>query len=138
MFRQLPAKRLALRELERLARFGAAVLLALYHARVARQEAALFQDAAQIRLETGQRLGDAVANRARLAGQTAAGDGADHVILAGAGRCDQRLLDHHPQYRTGEIDFDLAGADDYLAGAWLDPDPGDRVLALAGGVGAAK
>src|SRR5665647_502521 len=70
---------LPLRELERLARLGAAVLLALDHARVAREETALFQNAAQIRLEIGQRLGDTVTHRARLARQTAAGDGADPV-----------------------------------------------------------
>ena len=76
-------------------------------------------------------------HRAGLAGQTAAGDGADDVVLAGAVGRDQRLLDHHAQHRTGEIDFDLAGVDDDLAGARLDPDAGDRVLALAGGIGAA-
>src|ERR1700736_5871473 len=42
--------RLPLRELERLARLGAAVLLALDDARVAGEKAALFQNAAQIRL----------------------------------------------------------------------------------------
>src|SRR5712671_7381394 len=58
--RQVLAKQLAFRELERLARLGPAVLLALHRARVAGEKAALFQDAAQIRLEIGQRLGDAV------------------------------------------------------------------------------
>src|SRR6202790_4195355 len=93
---------LALRELERLARLGAAVLLALDHARVAGEKAALFQDAAGFRSEIGTRLGDAVTHGARLARQTAAGHGADHVVLAGTGGCDQRLLDHHPQHWTRE------------------------------------
>jgi hypothetical protein len=44
---------------------------------------------------------EAVTDRAGLAG-AAAVDGADHVILAGAGRRDQRLLDHHAQHRTGK------------------------------------
>ena len=61
---QILAKRLALRELERLARLGAAVLLALDHAGVAGEEAALLEDAPQLRLEIGQRLGDAVTDRA--------------------------------------------------------------------------
>src|SRR3984893_1255020 len=136
--RQIFAKQLALRELERLARLGAAVLLALDHARVAGEKAALFQDAAEFRFEIGQRLGDAVTHGARLARQTAAGHGADHVVLAGTGGCDQRLLDHHPQHWTREVDFDFAGVDDDLCGAGLDPDAGNRVLALAGGVGAAE
>src|ERR1700682_8353 len=62
---QVLAKQLALRELERLARLRPAVLLALDHARVAGEEAALFQNAAQIGFEIGQRLGDAVTHRPR-------------------------------------------------------------------------
>src|SRR5258707_179587 len=57
---QILTKQLALRELERLARLGAAVLLALDGTAVAGQEATLLQRAAQIPLEIGQRLGDAV------------------------------------------------------------------------------
>src|ERR1700712_3178406 len=95
---QILAKRLALRELERLARLGAAVLLALDDAGVAGQEAALLEDAAQIRLEIGQGLGDAVTHGTGLARQTTTGNGADHVVLARTGGGDQRLLDHHAQY----------------------------------------
>src|SRR3954454_3826140 len=83
------AKQLALRELERLARFRPAVLLALHGAGVAGQEAALLQDATQIRLEVRQGLGDAVTHRTRLARQTAAGDRADDVVLAGTRSGDQ-------------------------------------------------
>src|SRR5882672_12123682 len=93
---QILAKRLALRELERLARLGAAVLLALHGTGVAGQEAALLQHAAQVRLEVGQRLRDAVTHGTRLARQTTAGDRANDVVLAGAGSGDQRLLDQHP------------------------------------------
>src|SRR6202790_2581771 len=132
---QILAKQLALRELERLARLGAAVLLALDGTAVAGQETTLLQHAAQIRFEIGQRLGDAMTDGTGLARQTTTGDGADHVVLTGTGGCDQRLLDHHPQHRTCEIDFDFTGVDDDLAGPRLDPDAGDRVLALAGGIG---
>src|ERR1700733_1284499 len=59
--RQILTKQLALRELERATSLGAAVLLALDHARIAGEEAALFQNTAQIRLEIGERLGDAMA-----------------------------------------------------------------------------
>src|SRR5713226_1634694 len=89
--RQILAKQLALRELERLARLGAAVLLALDHARVAGEKAALFQKAAQIGFEIGQCLRDTVTHRTGLARQTATGHGADHIILAGTGSGDQRL-----------------------------------------------
>src|SRR5665811_947063 len=74
-------ERLALGELEGAPCLGPAVLLALDHARVAGEEAAALERAAQIRLVIGQRLGNAVAARAGLAGQTAAGDRAGHVVL---------------------------------------------------------
>src|SRR3569832_2839774 len=77
---------LALRELEGTASLGPAVLLALDHARVAGQEAAALERAAQLRLEVGKRLGQAVAHRARLPGQAAARHGADDVVLAVAAR----------------------------------------------------
>src|SRR3954469_3479310 len=134
--RQILPKRLALGELEGPARLGLAVLLALDHAGIAGEKAALLEHSPQLRLEIGQRLGDAVTDGAGLAGQTTAGDRADHVILAGTCRHDERLLDHHAQHGTGEIDLDLARVDCDLAGAGLDPDAGGRVLALAGGIGA--
>ncbi len=49
----------------------------------------------------------------------------------------QGLGDHHAQHRTGEVDLLVAAVDRDLALARLDPDAGDGVLALAGGVGAA-
>src|SRR3954453_6905031 len=131
------AKQLALRELERLARFRPAVLLALHGTGVAGQEAALLEDAAQIRLEVRQGLRDTVTHGTRLARQTATRDRADDVVLAGACGRNQRLLDQHPQHGAGEIDLGFAGVDAELAGARLDPDAGDRILALAGGIGAA-
>src|SRR5688500_15062572 len=94
--------RLALRELERAAGLGAAVFLALDHARVARQEAAALERRTQIRLEVSQRLRDAVTHGAGLAGEAATGHGADHVILTAAISSDNRLLDHHAQHRTCE------------------------------------
>ena len=75
---------LTLRELEALAGFGFAVLLAFDGAAVAGQETLVLDRAAQHRLVTGQRLGDAVKHRAGLARQPAALDGRDDVILARA------------------------------------------------------
>src|SRR4051812_42805471 len=62
----------ALRELEAATRLGAAVLLALDHAAVAGEEAALLEDSAKLRLEIGQSLRHAVAHRAGLTRKTAA------------------------------------------------------------------
>ena len=73
---------LTLRELEAAAGLGAAVLLALDDAGVAGEEAGLLDDAAERGLEAGQRLGDAVLDRAGLARKAAADDGGDDVILA--------------------------------------------------------
>src|SRR5579883_3606918 len=69
-------------ELEAAARLGLAVLLALDHTRVAGQEAAAFEHRAQVRLVPHQRLGQAVAHGAGLAGKPAAGDRADDIVLA--------------------------------------------------------
>src|SRR3954470_11275166 len=106
---------LALGELERSPRFGPAVFLALDHARVAGEKAALLERPAQIRLEAHQRLGQAVTYRAGLARQSSTGNGAGHVVLAVAVGRDQRLLDQHPQHRPREIDFDVARVDHDLA-----------------------
>src|SRR5262245_54170219 len=89
----LPAScrsRSALRELERPASLGAAVLLALDHAAVAGEEAAALEHRAQLRLVVGQRLRQAVAHRAGLAREAAAGHRADDVVLAVAVGRDQR------------------------------------------------
>src|SRR5580704_320526 len=127
----------ALGELEAAARPGATIFLALDDAAVARQEAALLHSAAQIRLVLGERLGDAVAHRAGLARQPAARDGGDHVELLAALRDVERLLDDHLLGRAREIDLLVAAVDGDLAGARLDPDAGDGVLAPARGIGAA-
>ena len=78
-----------------------------------------------------------MADRAGLAGKPAALDRRDDVILAAALGDVEHLVDDQPKRRPGEIDFLVAAVDDDLAGAGLQPDPGDRVLAAAGGVGAA-
>src|ERR1700751_525239 len=64
---------LALGELEAATRFGPAVFLALHDARVARQEAAALEHAAQIGLMAHQRLRQAVTNRAGLTRKPTAG-----------------------------------------------------------------
>src|SRR5690606_22654269 len=93
----------ALGELEGPAGLGAAVLLALHHAAVASEEAAALQDAAQLGLVMGERLGDAVAHGTGLAREPATGHGGDDVVLAVAVSGDDGLLQDHLKHRTGEI-----------------------------------
>src|SRR5215472_209693 len=129
--------RSALRILEAASRAGAAVLLALHHAAVAGQIAASLERAAQRRLVMSQRPADAVADGTGLAGEPAAGDGGDDVILAQAIGHAEGLCDHHAQHWTREIDRALAAVDGDLAAAGLQPDAGDGVFAPTRGVGAA-
>src|SRR2546423_13682377 len=95
---QILTKQLALRELERLARLRPAVLLALHGTGVAGQEAALVEEAAQIRLEVGQSPRDAGMHGTPPAPQTATGDRADEVIPARARGGRQRLLELDAQH----------------------------------------
>src|SRR5437763_7661659 len=101
-------KCLAFGELEGLARLGTTVLLALNSARVAGEETTFLQDGAQIRFETGQRLGYPMTHRASLTRQSTASHGADHAVLASSRRSDQRLLTHHRKPLTGGLDLHFA------------------------------
>src|SRR5581483_6506394 len=109
--------KLPLRELEAAARLGPAVLLALDDARVAGEEAAALEHAAQIRLVPHQCFGKAVANRTGLAGEAAAGHRAADVILALPIGSDERLLNQHAQHRPRKISFHRAAVDLDLAAA---------------------
>src|SRR5690554_1046487 len=129
---------LALGELEGAASLGPAVLLTLDDAAVAGQEATLLEDRAQARLEVVQRLRNAVTDGAGLTGQTTTGNGDVDVVLVEAVGSDDRLLDDELQNRTGEILGEFATVDGHRTLARLDPDAGDGVLALAGGIGAAE
>src|SRR5688500_13022835 len=91
------ASALALRELEASASLGPAVLLALDDARVAGEEPGLLDRGTERRLEAGQSRADAVADRSGLAGQAAAGDGGDDVILALAVGDVEHLVDDQPK-----------------------------------------
>ena len=92
---------------------------------------------AQAGLIVDQRAGDTVTDRAGLTGKARALHGADHVEFVATIGFDQRLLDHHAQHGTGEIDFLVAAIDGDLAGAGLHPDAGGGFLAAAGAIGAA-
>src|SRR3546814_4841585 len=97
----------------------------------------MLDSCAQRRLIAGERLGDAVLDRAGLAGKAAAGDGAiDVILLAPVGHVE-RLVDDQTKRRAGEIDRLIAAVYLDLAGAGLQPDESDGILAAAGGIGAA-
>jgi hypothetical protein len=87
------SRELALRELEGAAGFGLAVFLALDDARVAGQEALALDRAAQLGLLAGEAGGDSMADGAGLAGEAAALDGGDHVILAAGVGDVEHLVD---------------------------------------------
>src|SRR3546814_16038190 len=72
------------RELEAAAGLGLAVFLALDDAAVAGEEAGALDGGTQRRPVAGQRLADAVLDRAGLAGEAAAADRPAHAILAPA------------------------------------------------------
>ena len=72
-----------------------------------------------------------------LSGQAGAAYGAHHVELTFALGGDQRLHQNHLEHGPREIGGTVLAVDGDLAGAPLHPHPGDRVLALAGGIGAA-
>src|SRR3546814_7677471 len=69
--------------------------------------------------------------------KAAAGDGAiDVILLAPVGHVE-RLVDDQTKRRAGEIDRLIAAVHLDLAGAGLQPDASDGILAADGGIGAA-
>src|SRR5687768_6369212 len=102
---------LALGELE--ARPGAllAVLLALLHARVAREEAGLLETLAQLEVVDLQRTGDPVTDCTGLAARAAAVHRDDDVELVDRLRQRERLLDDHLEHFVAEVIVESAAVD---------------------------
>src|SRR5947209_16253765 len=98
----------------------------------------MLQDRSQARLVEYEGPADAVPHRPGLARQPAALDRTPDVELTEPVGDDKGLADHHAQHRAGEIDGAIAAVDLDLAVPRLDPDAGNRILALAGGIGAAE
>src|SRR3546814_21045204 len=92
------------RELEAAAGLGLAVFLALDDAAVAGEEAGALDGGTQRRLVAGQRLADAVLDRAGLAGEAAAADRRADVIMAAALGDVEHLVDDEAQRPAREID----------------------------------
>src|SRR5260370_11628013 len=120
---------LALAELEALSRSLLPVLLALFHARIARQKSVLAQAVAQFGVEPGQRARQPHAHRARLpAGAAALGSG-HHVHL---GQCVGKLQRLNRSVFPSdilEIIFHVPAVHLILAAAQPDKHPRHRLLA---------
>ena len=125
----------ALAELRRAAGGLEAVLLTLFHARVAGQETGGLQGSAVALVHLEESAGDAVAHRAGLAGDAAAGDGGLDVDLVDGAGGDQGLTDDQLQGLKTEVVVDAAAIDGDDAGAAGDQvHAGDRGLTTAGAV----
>ena len=96
-FLALLSCRLSLAELRSATSGFEAVLLALLHTRIAGQEASLLQSSAVLIALLQQGAAQAVADSASLAGNTAAGNADDDVILALEAQQDQRRADDQLQ-----------------------------------------
>src|SRR5436190_13206263 len=130
--RAVKAAALALRELRPLARLLEAGLLALDLARVAREESLPLQVAAQVGVGLDERLRDAVAERAGLAGDAAAVDAGADVVGGVGARQGERRGGERLQRPPREILLDGLAVHGDGARAGDEDDSGDRGLALAG------
>src|SRR4051812_41373020 len=122
---------LALGELRPLAGLLEAGLLPLLDARVARQEAAALELAAQVRVGLEQSAADAVAQRAGLGGDAAALHAGHDVHAVRVTDRLERLADIALERRAREEDVERAAVDRVRARAGKQNDSGDRGLALA-------
>ena len=105
-----------------------AVLLALLHTRIAGQEACLLQSSAVLIALLQQGAAQAVADSASLAGNTAAGNADDDVILALEAQQDQRRADDQLQGLQTEVVVDVTVVDGDLASALVDAHAGNGIL----------
>src|SRR4051794_33022287 len=122
----------ALAELRTLAGLLQPRLTPFLDPRVARQQPPSLELAAEIGVDLGQRPGDAVADRPRLARDAAAVDPDPDIdrLLVAAG--DERLAGERLQVRTGEVVVEAAAVDLELTATGSHEDPGDGALALTG------
>src|SRR5215470_7371749 len=111
----------ALRVLRRLARLLQTVLLALLDAGVPRQETRSLQRNPVLRVDQRQGAGDPQPQRARLAGDAAAGDAGDHVELLLGPERHERLVDELLVDLVREEVLKRPLVDAPLAGARRDP-----------------
>src|SRR3954451_20428140 len=127
-------RKLTLGELRALTGLLQASLLALLRARVAREEAAALELAAQVGIGLHESARHAVAEGAGLGGHPAAVDARDHVhallVARRLERCSHRLLEGGAREEV----LERAAVHLVLAGAGLEDHARDGGLALAGGL----
>ena len=124
----------ALGELGRATGSLQAVLLALLHARIAGEVAGLLDGGLVLFVCLDQRAGDAVTDRARLAGEAAALAVDEHVILAQGVGQNQRLTNDGLEGFVAEILLEVALIDDDIALAGNETNASDRLFSSANGV----
>src|SRR5207249_2934386 len=110
------------------------VLLALLLPGVAGEEAGPLQRDALLRVELGQRPGDAEAEGAGLARHAAAADRGVDVVHLGGARQPQRLGGEQPVRGRREVRLERPLVDGDGAATRAYPDAGDGLLAAAGGL----
>src|SRR5215471_13160063 len=123
--------RLTFAVLETFASARLAVLLALFHARIARQQAFGLEDRAQVRINGQQRPGQTMAHGSRLAVWPAARHSNVGIVFVRRPGDRQRLRRSHPQRFRGKIIIEWAAIDHDLAGPSRKADPRDRSFATA-------
>src|SRR5580704_8155650 len=122
---------LALGELEALAGALLPVLLALFHARIARKKTVGAQGGAQLRIVLGDGAREAHANGSGLTANAAAVHGAHDVDLIGEAGELQRLGGVMFPSMIRKILFRSAAIDGELAAAGAEKNAGDRFFAAA-------
>src|SRR5690606_25362071 len=126
---------LALRVLRRLAGALEANLLALLHAGVTRQHAGALQRRAKLLVEAGQGTGDAVADRADLAGDTATHNRGDDIeLLSGRRGAKRRHQQGLVQAATTEVLGCRLAIHCHLTRSRVQANARDRRLAAADAV----
>src|SRR6185437_13557584 len=107
------------------------VLLALLHPGVPGQEAGLLQRRTVVGLDADQRAGDGQPQRTGLAGDAAAGQAGNDVVLVVLVQRDERLADQLLVHLVREVVLDGAAIELEVSGARHEPDPDDGLLAAA-------
>jgi len=129
-----PDLQLSLRELEALARAFLTVLLSLFDPRIAGNQSGLLQSRPQVRIELNQGPRNAMPDRTRLPGRTAAGNVNNHIKLVCGVRQLQRLANNHSQRLIGKILRKGFTIDQNVAAAGPQINAGSRSLAPSGTV----